>query len=1117
MESRGTNIVININSNDGSTGRGVLIGLLSAFGSAAFVVLIFAVFYFFRHTNRGRIFLDRLGRPGEYDDEQAFAREETEALEEMDDLQRVEYLRAKAFVQANPPETMQTDISLSQFLAIQEKGVSAWEFEPELEIANCFVEGRTEIEFFDSECSVQSNLPIPKQNEVYYWESKLYDKPESTIVSIGVTTKPYPLFRLPGWHKSSLAYTSLGHRRYNQPFTPSPYGPGYVQGDVVGVGYRPRTGTVFFTRNGKKLDDVAHGLKTQNFFPTVGANGPCTVHVNFGQSGFVFIEANVKKWGLAPMTGSLAPPPPYGSEQGSILLEAGRDNTQMHTGAYHNIVHGRSRSGNIRFNPPHSPGPLRSPTEISLAQLAHIPSNEDIGEGTSRSAEFAVDNLAANARETDLSVDDEAQDYSVPPPEYSSPSASMDGRSRVDEQDDERRPLVQSEAASPPIPSYDAAVGDESARRSSGAANAPITLDLDTLSGNVQRAKYIRGITLQRPPNNSPPSCRRPPGTRSIIPVYWTGKCPLEDIGPEQSLSRQILHWPSARSLEDISADEHFLPLAATKGSGVGSGQKSSMKADDRSSAGAGTTLSASPAFQIIILGAGGGPNEDNVTGLLVRSTARAWTRDSVLAVDAGVHLAAIIKIFQEHLPQACTEKSSTAPSITIPPNGEIHSTTVETGKQKLYMTTGPFANLGLPHESAKANATYVFRNLISTYLITHPHLDHVAGFAINTAALQQTLRRKRIAALPSTIEAIKEHIFNGIIWPNLSDEGDGAVGFVSYDRLVDGGNVALGDGEGRGYIEVCDGLAVKGWSVSHGECMRHSQHGSYTSEPNDPGYSPYYSRRSSRKDISSGSMDSSRSQTFPQIPEKRAYDSAAYFLRDEHTGKEVLIFGDVEPDSVSLNPRTARVWQDAATKLAAGLLTGIIIECSYDNSQTDSMLFGHLTPRHLLAELRVLAGMVSDLVPNRIKASGSPRKRKRPSNGYKAPSDEQPSGSLPSRHHVRRRTRSSVSPSTPVPRASSRQSSMEMALVSDEVELKATTEENGGIHEVLSSRRQGANRQSSRPLEGLQVIIIHIKDALRDGPDISETILRQLTEHEAEAQLGCAFIISQCGTSVWL
>ena len=153
--------------------------------------------------------------------------------------------------------------------------------------------------------------------------------------------------RFSGWHKYSVAYTSTGHRRFNQPFSGPAYGPQYVQGDVIGVGYRPRTGTIFFTRNGKKLDDVAHGLKSQNLFPAVGANGPCTVHVNFGQSGFVFIEANVKKWGLAPMTGSLAPPPPYGSEQGSILLEAGREGAQSSQG-YTDTRHGRTRSGNFQ-------------------------------------------------------------------------------------------------------------------------------------------------------------------------------------------------------------------------------------------------------------------------------------------------------------------------------------------------------------------------------------------------------------------------------------------------------------------------------------------------------------------------------------------------------------------------------------------------------------------------------------------------------------------------------------------------------------------------------------------------------------------------------------------------
>ncbi|KAL5114346.1 Protein ssh4 [Pleosporales sp. CAS-2024a] len=448
----------------GSTAKGIMIGIFSVLGAAGVCLVIASTVYYFRYTHQGRIFLDRLSRPGEYDDEQQFAKEEAEALEDMDDLQRTEYMRAKAFVQANPPESVQTDISLSQFLAIQEKGVSAWEFEPELEIANCFVEARTEIEFFDSECSVQSNLPIPKQNEVYYWEVKIYEKPENTSIAIGVTTKPYPLFRLPGYHKSSISYMSNGNRRHNQPFTPSAYGPSYVQGDVVGVGYRPRTGALFFTRNGKKLDDVAHGLKTQNFFPTVGANGPCQVHVNFGQMGFVFIEANVKKWGLAPQTGSLAPPPPYGSEQGSILLDSGREGVREGMGGSYiqaGFGHARSSSQQMRFgrSQPTSPGPQRSPTDISLAALSLVDSNEDIGEGASADTGRTTINVAQGLgflQPSEL------------PPEYTSPVGSPRISSTEDRREsywgDERAPLLDAQRqrsdSSPPIPSYDAAMAD---------------------------------------------------------------------------------------------------------------------------------------------------------------------------------------------------------------------------------------------------------------------------------------------------------------------------------------------------------------------------------------------------------------------------------------------------------------------------------------------------------------------------------------------------------------------------------------------------------------------------------------------------------------------------------
>lgn len=93
-----------------ATGTGVLIGLLSAFGSAALVALVFVVIYFFKYTSRGRIILDRIGRPGEYDDEQALAREEAEALELMDEISRQEYFRAKGRNHILPPSLHPPDI-----------------------------------------------------------------------------------------------------------------------------------------------------------------------------------------------------------------------------------------------------------------------------------------------------------------------------------------------------------------------------------------------------------------------------------------------------------------------------------------------------------------------------------------------------------------------------------------------------------------------------------------------------------------------------------------------------------------------------------------------------------------------------------------------------------------------------------------------------------------------------------------------------------------------------------------------------------------------------------------------------------------------------------------------
>lgn len=248
-----------------------------------------------------------------------------------------------------------------------------------------------------------------------------------------------------------MAYLSNGTRRYNQPFNATHYGPQIVQGDVIGVGYRPRTGTMFFTRNGKKLEDVVHGLKSQNFFPAIGANGPCVVHVNFGQAGFVFIEANVKKWGLAPMTGSLAPPPPYGVEADTVLLATGtKDGFTGSPARGHQYSqsaqlyrqnpntsgagHARSRSGNFRMLSPTSPGPLRSPTDISLAQLAPTEESGEPSSSATGLVQLGPQGHSHQPTAVGLGLHDHDN---RPPPEYTSPEHSDAEEEEEEEEDGE--------------------------------------------------------------------------------------------------------------------------------------------------------------------------------------------------------------------------------------------------------------------------------------------------------------------------------------------------------------------------------------------------------------------------------------------------------------------------------------------------------------------------------------------------------------------------------------------------------------------------------------------------------------------------------------------------------
>lgn len=603
------------------------------------------------------------------------------------------------------------------------------------------------------------------------------------------------------------------------------------------------------------------------------------------------------------------------------------------------------------------------------------------------------------------------------------------------------------------------------------------------------------------------------------------------------------------------------------------------------------------PAIQVICLGAGGGPTEDNVTGFLVRSTATKWSKNSVLAVDAGSHLAAITRILEQHFPLVSEPRAQSLPKVDSIHGGgvRIHddNTSPTTEHAPMYdddsgaetplsdedipleITTlldGVFAGLPFPNASARANALHVVREHVSTYLITHPHLDHLSGFVVNTAAFHNTSRPKRLAALPFTVHAIKTHIFNNIIWPNLTDE-DGGVGLVSFQRLAEGGNIALGQGKGRGYIEVCDGLGVRGFKVSHGHCMQgpgHVHRGSNAEVQETPGI------QNTSAALNSGENREGRSHSFsmpvshsqPGTPGLGSFstdqrrrsshvaennipadhcvvDSSAFFIRAESTmttpTKEILIFGDVEPDSLSLSPRTAAIWAEAAPKISAGILAGIFIECSYTDAQADAVLFGHLAPRHLLAELSVLSEMVKDARREREierEAARQGRKRKRMSRDL-----------LDGPGRSRTWTSSSVK-GVDTPLSSSRALSHadDESFLLDFSNTPTRTHtpnphlayaqtsgpaNNPHASHPLAPAALNLNSVSAEhnrallsaafesPLKGLKVVVIHVKDTCEDGSLVGDTILRQLQEGEAMMReegrgLGCKFEVSKSGEAYW-
>ena len=285
-------------------------------------------------TGENRPLLHDIFRAGDVDFEFLNDEESLLALAEEHDFTTLSpeeqraYIKGEEFLKQHPPNPAHVrgkSFTREDELVIKDCGINAFEFEQESDIlaARFVVEDRTEISFHNNDRSYSTatavlRYALPTKNrlpDTVYFEVKVFEYAENVPnahFAIGLVTKPYPSgFRLPGYNNFLMAYELTGNLKVNKPF-PTPLQqhmgenslynaqvlPPLKQSDVVGFGYVISSGTYFITRNGKKIMDVMKGCYL-DMYPAVGCFlTNAKFQVNFGQMGFVWIEANVRKYGF---------------------------------------------------------------------------------------------------------------------------------------------------------------------------------------------------------------------------------------------------------------------------------------------------------------------------------------------------------------------------------------------------------------------------------------------------------------------------------------------------------------------------------------------------------------------------------------------------------------------------------------------------------------------------------------------------------------------------------------------------------------------------------------------------------------------------------------------------
>ena len=106
----------------------------------------------------------------------------------------------------------------------------------------------------------------------------------------------------------------------------------------------------------------------------------------------------------------------------------------------------------------------------------------------------------------------------------------------------------------------------------------------------------------------------------------------------------------------------------------------------------------------------------------------------------------------------------------------------------------------------------------IKHVLLTHSHLDHVASLPLMIDSIASSITAPvKIHALPGTITALKNHVFNNVIWPDFSRIPTPENPFISFHEIHVGQTLDFG---GK-YIEVLTAVHTVpacGYAVTAGQ-----------------------------------------------------------------------------------------------------------------------------------------------------------------------------------------------------------------------------------------------------------------------------------------------------------